>query len=194
MTAKIIHLEQFSIGCRHHANGVRFPLVYRVTGFEFDLVNRGTEHERFVPGKAPVAPFYTLSRDGDFGVADPTFRPVKVMEAGEDEGCIAVRHHTSRERAEAYIEGVGDLVGGVERDPLHTIGNHDVAHQWVRTSGTSGQDAGSRPATVLLIGSASALPTEFAVRARSGARRADMARNSGFGLTLALQFTTAAER
>lgn len=109
MTAKIIHLEQFSIGCRHQANGVRFPPVYRVTGFEFDLVDRRTEHERFVPGKAPVAPFYTLSRDGDFGVADPTFRPVKVMEAGEDEGCIVVRHHTSRERAEAYIDGVSDL-------------------------------------------------------------------------------------
>jgi hypothetical protein len=48
--ATIVRLDQFNVGCRHHANGIRFPHVYRVTGFEYDLVDQGTNNERLVPG------------------------------------------------------------------------------------------------------------------------------------------------
>lgn len=109
MTAKIIRLEQFNVGCRHHANGVRFPVVYRVTGFEFDWVERGTANERFVPGKTPVEAFYTLSDDGDFGVADPTFRALKSLVPGTDKGWVIVRHHATHSHAAAYIDGAADL-------------------------------------------------------------------------------------
>lgn len=104
MTAKIIRLEQFNIGCRHHANGVRFPHIYRATGFEFDLVNG-----ELVPGTTtPVEPFYTLSDQGHFGVANPTFVAIKALSPQADRGWIIVRHHASQARAEAYIDCVGD--------------------------------------------------------------------------------------
>ena len=61
MTATIIRLERFNVGCRHHANGIRFPHIYRVRGFEFDL-----RDGEFVPGTTtPVEPFYTLSAEGE---------------------------------------------------------------------------------------------------------------------------------
>jgi len=67
----IIRLDQFNVGCRHHANGIRFPHVYRVTGFEYDLVDEGTNNARLVPGSTvPVEPFYTLSEIGDHGIAN----------------------------------------------------------------------------------------------------------------------------
>ena len=100
MSAKIIRLEQFNVGCRHHANGIRFPHIYRVTGFEFDLVD-----DQFVPGTiTPVEPFYTLSDQGNFGVANPTFIPIKALTPHSDKGWIIVRHHASEAAAHAYIE------------------------------------------------------------------------------------------
>jgi hypothetical protein len=49
-----------NVGC--HANGVRFPHLYRVIGFEYDLIYEGTNNARFVPrSTVPVEPFYTLS-------------------------------------------------------------------------------------------------------------------------------------
>jgi hypothetical protein len=74
MTATIIRLERFNVGCRHYANGIRFPHIYRVTGFEFDLMDG-----KFVPGTTPVETFYTLSAEGDFGVANPEIVPIKAM-------------------------------------------------------------------------------------------------------------------
>jgi hypothetical protein len=63
MTANIIRLEQFNVGCRHHANGVRFPHLYRVKGFEYDLVDGD-----LVPGTTtPVETFYTLGEEGISG-------------------------------------------------------------------------------------------------------------------------------
>lgn len=104
MTARIIRLDQFNVGCRHHANGVRFPHIYRVAGFEFDLVS-----EELVPGTTtPVEPFYTLSDQGNFGVANPTFVPIKALSPEADKGWIIVRHHASQARAEAYIDCIGD--------------------------------------------------------------------------------------
>jgi hypothetical protein len=102
MTAKIIRLEQFNVGCRHPANGVRFPLVYRVTGFEFDLGEGSGPRPQFLPGTTPVAPFYTLSDDSDFGIANPSFHPLKVLDAGKDKGRVVVRHHTNRARGSLY--------------------------------------------------------------------------------------------
>ena len=104
MTATIIRLKQFNVGCRHHANGIRFPHLYRVTGFEFDLVN-----DQLVPGSTtPVEPFYTLGDQGNFGVANPTFVPTKALTPKADKGWIIVRHHASELAARAYIDCVGD--------------------------------------------------------------------------------------
>jgi hypothetical protein len=104
MTAKIIRLEQFNIGCRHHANGVRFPHVYRVTGFEYDLVD-----DELVPGTTvPVEPFYTLSDQGDFGITNTTIKQIKALTPGIDKGWVIVRHHGSEAQAHAYIDCVGD--------------------------------------------------------------------------------------
>jgi hypothetical protein len=104
MTAKIIRLERFNAGCRHHANGVRFPHLYRVTGFEFDLAG-----DELVPGvTTPVEPFYTLSDQGNFGIANPTFVPLKALVPELDAGWMIVRHHGSHARAETYIDCVGD--------------------------------------------------------------------------------------
>ncbi|NJO36183.1 MAG: hypothetical protein HC869_27175 [Rhodospirillales bacterium] len=54
MTPKIVRLEQFNVGWRHHAHGIRSPNLYRVTGFEFDMVDAG-----LAPGTTmAVEPFY----------------------------------------------------------------------------------------------------------------------------------------
>jgi hypothetical protein len=104
MTAKIIRLEQFNVGCRHHANGVRFPHLYRVMGFEFDLVD-----DKLVAGTTtPVEPFYTLGDQGNFGIANPTFTAIKTLTQQADKGWIIVRHHASEAAANAYIDCVGD--------------------------------------------------------------------------------------
>jgi hypothetical protein len=80
MRAKIIRLKRFKVGCRHHANGIRFPHIYRVTGFEFDLVD-----EKLVPGTTtPIETFYTLSVEGDFGVANPEIVPIKALNPQSD--------------------------------------------------------------------------------------------------------------
>jgi hypothetical protein len=44
--AKIIRLDRFNVGCRHHANGVRFPHIYRVSGFEYDILDDGKNTAR----------------------------------------------------------------------------------------------------------------------------------------------------
>ena len=103
MIATIIRLEQFNVGCRHHANGIRFPHVFRVMGFEFDLMDG-----KFVPGTAPVETFYTLSAEGEFGVANPEIVPIKVLSPQSDKGWIIVRHHATEAAAHAYIDCVGD--------------------------------------------------------------------------------------
>ena len=72
MTATIIRLERFNVGCRHHANGIRFPHIYRVTGFEFDL-----RDGEFVPGTTPVETFYTLERRGRIRCGEPWDRSHK---------------------------------------------------------------------------------------------------------------------
>src|SRR5262245_31741543 len=78
--ATIIRLYQFNVGCRHHANGIRFPHVYRVTGFEHELVDEGTDNARLVPGNTvTVEPFYTLSEIGDHGIANARIQPIKSL-------------------------------------------------------------------------------------------------------------------
>jgi hypothetical protein len=104
MTANIIRLEQFNVGCRHCANGVRFPHLYRVNGFEYDMVDGD-----LVPGTTtPVETFYTLGEEGDFGIANPTFTAIRTLIPVVDKGWIIVRHHASLARADAYIDCVGD--------------------------------------------------------------------------------------
>jgi hypothetical protein len=103
MTATIIRLERFNVGCRHHGNGIRFPHIYRVTGFEFDLMEG-----KFVPGTTPVETFYTLSAEGDFGVANPEIVPIKALSPPSDKGWIIVRYHATEAAAHAYIDCVGD--------------------------------------------------------------------------------------
>ena len=104
MTATIIRLERFNVGCRHYANGIRFPHIYRVTGFEFDL-----RDGEFVPGTTtPVETFYTLSVEGEFGVANPEIVPIKALSPQSDQGWIIVRHHATEAAAHAYIDCVGD--------------------------------------------------------------------------------------
>ena len=104
MAAKIIRLERFNVGCRQPANGERFPHIYRGQGFEFDCVD-----DELVPGTTtPVEPFYALSDQTDFGIANPTFVPIKVLTPQTDKGWILVRHHGNRARAEAYIACVGN--------------------------------------------------------------------------------------
>jgi hypothetical protein len=104
LTAKIIRLERFNVGCRHHANGVRFPHLYRVKGFEYDLVDGD-----LVPGTTvPVETFYTLGDEGDFGVANASFTAIKTLIPPVDKGWIIVRHHGSEARADAYIDCVSD--------------------------------------------------------------------------------------
>jgi hypothetical protein len=103
MAATIIRLGQFNVGCRHHANGIRFPHVFRVMGFEFDLMDG-----KFVPGTAPVETFYTLSTEGNFGVVNPWIVPIKALSPQLDKGWIIVRHHATEAAAHAYIDCVGD--------------------------------------------------------------------------------------
>src|SRR6516165_1382653 len=103
MTATIIRLERFNVGCRHHANGIRFPHIYRVTGFEFDLMDG-----EFVPGTTQVETFYTLSAEGEFGVANPEIVPIKALSPESDKGWIIVRQYATEAAAHAYIDCVGD--------------------------------------------------------------------------------------
>jgi hypothetical protein len=85
--------------------------VYRVTGFEFDLLDKETAKQRFVPGTStPVETFYTLSDSGDYGVANPTFQPIRSLSTLLDKGWVIVRHHANEQRALAYIDGVCDYL------------------------------------------------------------------------------------
>ena len=109
MAARIIRLDQFNVGCRHHANGIRFPHVYRVTGFEYDLIDQGTNNERLVPGNTvPVEPFYTLSEIGDHGIANATFQPMKSLNPDLDKGWLVIGHHANEQRAHGYLDCIGD--------------------------------------------------------------------------------------
>jgi hypothetical protein len=64
---KIIRLDRFNVGCRHHANGICFPHIYRASGFEYDMLDEGKNTARLTPGNTvPVETFYTLSEIGDY--------------------------------------------------------------------------------------------------------------------------------
>jgi hypothetical protein len=109
VAATIIRLERFNVGCRHHANGVRFPHVYRVTGFEYDFVGEGTNNTRLVLGKTvPVEPFYTLSEIGDHGIANTTVQPIKSPNPDLDKGWLIIRHHANEQPAHGYIDCISD--------------------------------------------------------------------------------------
>jgi len=78
-------------------------IIHRATGFECDLMD-----VKFVPGTTPVETFYTLSAEGDFGVANPGIVPIKALSPQSDQGWIIVRHHATEAAARAYIDCVGD--------------------------------------------------------------------------------------
>ena len=59
-------------------------------------------------GTTPVETFYTLSAEGEFGVANPEIVPIKVLSPQSDKGWIIVRHHATEAAAHAYIDCVGD--------------------------------------------------------------------------------------
>ena len=102
--AAIIRLDQFNVGCRHHANGIRFPHAYRATGFEYDLVDEG-----LVPrSTVAVEPFYTLSEIGDHGIANATILPIKSLNPELNKGWLIVRHHPNEHSAQAYIDCISD--------------------------------------------------------------------------------------
>ena len=149
--ATIIRLEQFNVRCRHHANGIRFPHVYRVTGFAAD---EGRSRERLVPGNTvPVDPFYTLSKIGDHGIANAKYEPIKALDPELDKGSVIVRHHSNEQRAHGYLDCIGDyhplpyhhsgqMVWQTKRGHLHThpsssFSRYSRASDRVRHEGTS---------------------------------------------------------
>jgi len=109
VAATIIRLKRFNVGCRHHANGVRFPHIYRVTGFEYDFLSEGTNNTRLVPGKTvPVEPFYTLREIGYHGIANATVQPIKSLNPDLDKGWLIIRHHANEQPAHGYIDCISD--------------------------------------------------------------------------------------
>jgi hypothetical protein len=109
MTAKIIQLDSFRVGYRHWANGIKFPQLYRVTGYGYTLQNEGQSDEALVQSTEPEPPSYSLSPDGEFGLALATAEPIRVLDPTIDRGCIIVRHHRSEAAAAGYIDCVMDM-------------------------------------------------------------------------------------
>jgi hypothetical protein len=108
MTAKIIQLNRFRVGYRHWANSVKFPELHRVTGFFYDLLDEGLPTEKEVVTDRPAAPSYSLSADGEFGLANPTVEPIKMLSATEDKGWLIVRHHRSGASVDGYLNAIAD--------------------------------------------------------------------------------------
>jgi hypothetical protein len=104
MTAKIIRLERPNFGCRHQANGVCFPRVYRVTGLYYDF----RDGEGLMSSDRPSEPLYSLSNDTDVGIANATITPICCLDPAIDEGWIIIRHHRTESHMEGYLDAMSE--------------------------------------------------------------------------------------
>jgi hypothetical protein len=110
---KIIKLEEYRGGIKH--SGIRFPHLYRVTGFSWAADETG----RLIPDtKYPCGPFYTLD-DADRGsLCNTKYEPISCPDSSIDRGWIVVRHHRSTEALDGYMNGYSDMeFAGFDENP-----------------------------------------------------------------------------
>lgn len=108
MVAKIISVEFPRFGkIRCPERDLRFPQLFRITAFEWDM---NAERTEVFATNRPVAPSYALRVDPNWKVhANPTFTPIDAPVTDMDRGCIIVRHHDSEAQARGYQDAVSDF-------------------------------------------------------------------------------------
>lgn len=106
--AKIIKVEFPRLGkvwCRER--DLRFPQLFRITAFEWEMNPERTE---LFATDRPAAPSYAVRIDPDWKVhANPTFTPIDAPDAHIDRGYIIVRHHASEAQARGYLDAMTDF-------------------------------------------------------------------------------------
>ena len=110
---KIIKLDEYRGGIKH--SGIRFPHLYRVTGFSWAADETG----RLIPDtKYPCGPFYVLD-DADLGsLCNTKCGPICCPDSSIDRGWIVVRHHRSAEALDGYMNGYSDMeFAGFDENP-----------------------------------------------------------------------------
>lgn len=100
MAAKIIQLNDYKSTVRSKRNGVAFPTIYRARGYCHDRVPG-------VPGE-PGPVFYTLSKHDDGGYCKVTHEAIRGF-SPEDSGWLFLRHHSTRDNVEGYLDALMDL-------------------------------------------------------------------------------------
>lgn len=108
MAAKIIKVEFPRLGkIRCPERDLRFPQLFRISAFEWDM---NAERTELFATDRPVAPSYALRVDPDWKVhANPTFTPVDAPDAYIERGYVIVRHHDSEQQARGYQDAVSDF-------------------------------------------------------------------------------------
>ena len=106
MGAKIAKVgpPRFS-GVRCQEIDVSFPQLYRVTSYEWQMING-----ELISSDMPAPTAYILEEPAHWRVhARPTITAINAPEADKDFGWIIVRHHHSAELAEGYAAAMWDL-------------------------------------------------------------------------------------
>ena len=106
MGAKIAKVgpPKFS-GVRCQEIDVSFPQLYRVTSYEWQMING-----ELISSDMPAPTAYILEEPAHWRVhARPTITAINAPEADKDFGWIIVRHHHSAELAEGYAAAMWDL-------------------------------------------------------------------------------------
>lgn len=119
MTAKIIRLTNAKRGqIRCAENGVVFPQVFRLTGFNFRFKEGIDPKSTFIESLedieaalgSPVRPSYTLDMEKTYArIANPRWEPIHQLDPAIDDGVVYIRHHRTADRLDAYIDGIMDL-------------------------------------------------------------------------------------
>jgi hypothetical protein len=127
MAAKIIKVEFPRFGkVRCKERDLRFPQLYRISAFEWDM---NAEETEFIATDRPVPPSYTVRVDPNWTVhAHPTFTPIDAPDESLDRGYIIVRHHETEVHAQGYQDAICDYKHMAPDEyesgiPIYRIGN-----------------------------------------------------------------------